>query len=180
MRTLAAVLALMPILVATAADVESRVLTHYIPQDTLEAAVRKEGWTEIPLEVMGGVRKGDVVRIWSGGSIDRGNGDQPGENVNGPAGFEGGLPGTPSDQFALSKEKDHTFALLFKTEGPALQKAAPPGKPLEIKLAKDKDKLWIGFNDERGRYNDNHLGKGRRHEHDPLWVRIEVVRIVVD
>jgi hypothetical protein len=40
--------------------------------------------------------------------------------------------------------------------------------------------LWIGFNDERGRYLDNHLGKGRRHELDPLWVRVEVVRIIVD
>jgi hypothetical protein len=180
MRTIALSLTLALALLASAADVESRVLTHYIPQDTLEAAVRKEGWTEIPLEVMGGVRKGDIVRIWAGGSIDRGNGDQPGENVNGPAGFDHGLPGTPPEQFALSREKDHTFALLFKTEGPAIHKAAPPGKSLEIKLDKDKEKLWLGFNDEKGRYNDNHLGKGRRHEHDPLWVRIEVVRIVVD
>ena len=54
------------------------------------------------------------------------------------------------------------------------------GKPLEITLAKDNEKLWVGFNDEKGRYQDNHLGKGRRHELDPLWVRIEVVRITVD
>jgi hypothetical protein len=58
----------------------------------------------------------------------------------------------------------------------------PPGKRLEIKLTRDKEALSVGFNDGRGRYGDNynHIGKGRRHEHDPLWVRIEVVRIVVD
>jgi hypothetical protein len=69
---------------APAADVESRVLTHYVPQDLLEAAVRKEGWTEVPLAVKGGTRKGDVVRVWAGGSIDRG-GERPGKNVVGPA-----------------------------------------------------------------------------------------------
>src|SRR5438067_11064081 len=69
-----------------AAEVESRQLTHYLPQDFLETAVRTENWTEVPLAVKGGVRKGDVVRIWAGGSIDRGNGEQPGQNVNGPAG----------------------------------------------------------------------------------------------
>src|SRR5262249_15017034 len=84
MRTLAVVLLAAPMLAAAAADVESRVLTHYVPQDTLEAAVRKEGWTEIPLEVMGGVRKGDVVRVWAGGSIHPPNGDQPAHNPNRP------------------------------------------------------------------------------------------------
>jgi hypothetical protein len=158
---------------ARAADVESRVLTHYVPQDVLEAAVRKEGWTEIPLAVKGGVRKGDVVRVWAGGSIDRG-GDVPGANVGGP---EGGGSGAG---LALSAEPGHAYALLFKTEGPGVRKCLPPGKPLEIKLTKDKERLWVGFNDERGRYRDNHLGRGRRHEFDPLWVRIEVVRIVVD
>src|SRR6516164_10601532 len=69
-----------------AAELESRQLTHYVPQDLLEKAVRTEGWTEIPLAVKGGTRKGDVVRIWTGGLIDRGNGDQPGVNVNGPNG----------------------------------------------------------------------------------------------
>src|SRR5262245_50537465 len=63
-----------------AAELESRVLTHYLPQDFLETAIRTEGWTEIPLKVNGGLRKGDVIRIWAGGSIDRGNGDQPGQN----------------------------------------------------------------------------------------------------
>ena len=44
--------------VALSADVESRVLTHYLPQDFLEAAVRTEGWTEVSLKVAGGLRKG--------------------------------------------------------------------------------------------------------------------------
>src|SRR6516164_10059771 len=76
-----------------AADVESRVLTHYVPQDFLEAAVRKEGWTEVPLDLKGGVRKGDTVRIWAGGSIDRGDDPRPGQNTAGPDG-PGGKDGT--------------------------------------------------------------------------------------
>src|SRR5947209_20471910 len=159
-----------------AAEVESRVLTHYVPQDLLEAAVRQEGWTELALAVKGGLRKGDVVRVWAGGSIDRGNGDRPGENVNGPEGLGGG--GGPS--FALAPEPAQAFALLFKAEAGGVRRCLPPGKPLEITLTRDKERLWLGFNDERGRYHDNHLGKGRRHESDPLWVRVEVVRIVVD
>jgi hypothetical protein len=162
---------------ALAADVESRQLTHYVPQDLLEAAVRKEDWTEVPLNLKGGVRKGDVVRVWAGGSIDRGNGDQPGQNTNGP---DGCLVISPQVGFALSAEPAHAFALLFKTEATRPAKCLPPGKPLEIKLTRDKEKLWVGFNDEKGRYQDNHLGKGKRHELDPLWVRIEVVRITVD
>src|SRR6516225_8244562 len=55
---------------AFGAELESRVLTHYVPQDFLETVVRREGWTELTLNVKGGVRKGDVVRIWAGGSID--------------------------------------------------------------------------------------------------------------
>jgi hypothetical protein len=160
------------------ADVESRVLTHYLPQDFLETAVRTESWTQVALDVKGGVRKGDVVRIWAGGSIDRGNGDRPGQNVAGPD----GVASAPLDpqKLALASQPDLGFALLFKTETAGVKKAAPPGKPLEIKLAKDKEQLWIGFNDERGRYHDNHLGRGLRHEFDPAWVRIEVVRIIVD
>jgi hypothetical protein len=69
-----------------AAELESRQLTHYIPQDQLETIVRTEDWTQIPLAVKGGTLKGDTVRVWAGGLIDRGNGDQPGENVNGPDG----------------------------------------------------------------------------------------------
>jgi hypothetical protein len=167
-------------LVAAAADVESRVLTHYVPQDLLETAVRTEGWTEVPLNVKGGVRKGDVVRIWTGGSIDRGNGDFPGENINAPTGPDNGPMPEDLQKLALSPEPAHAFALLFKTEGPEIRKPAPAGQPLEITLTKDKERFWLGFNDEKGRYADNHLGKGRRHELDPLWVRVEVVRMVVD
>jgi hypothetical protein len=157
-----------------AADVESRVLTHYVPQDLLESIVRKEGWTEIKLGVKGGLRKGDTVRIWAGGSIDRG-GERPGENVNGPTGLSGGGP-----TFALSAEPAHAFAVLVKTERGPVRKCLPAGKALEIKLTGDGERVSLGFNDLRGRYHDNHLGKGRRHEHDPLWLRVEVVRIVVD
>jgi hypothetical protein len=162
----------------TAGEVESRQLTHFIPQDFLETAVRTENWTEIPLNVKGGVRMGDVVRIWAGGTIDRGNGEQPGKNVNGPDGFRFPMP--PRPVFALSVEPAHAYALLFKTESSGPTKCLPPGKPLEIRLARDNEKLRIGFNDEKGRYQDNHLGKGLRHELDPLWIRIEVVRIIVD
>jgi hypothetical protein len=163
------------VLTAVAADVESRVLTHYIPQDFLESVVRKEGWTEVKLAVPGGVRKGDVVRIWAGGSIDRG-GERPGETVAGPDGLAKG----GGAMFALSASPAHAFALLLKTESGQVNKCLPPGKALEIKLAKGGERLSIGFNDERSRYHDNRIGKGRRHEYDPLWVRVEVVRIVVD
>jgi hypothetical protein len=179
MRATAVVVVLAVASVVAAAELESRVLTHYVPQDLLETAVRTEGWTEIPLDLKGGVRKGDLVRIWMGGSIDRGNGDHPGDNVNGPGGVE---PGTPVEapKLVLSTDAAEAFAVLVKTESTGPKKPAPPGKPLEIKLTKDKEKLWIGFNDEKGRYTDNHLGKGRHHELDPLWIRIEVVRTIVD
>jgi hypothetical protein len=179
MRRLAAVLWLVFAFGASAAELESRVLTHYVPQDLLETAVRTEGWTEVPLKVAGGPRKGDVVRVWCGGSIDRGNGDRVGENVNGPDGLSG-VSAEAAKKLALSQTAEHAFALLVKTEGNEPRKCAAPGKPLEVKLTKDNEKLWVGFNDERGRYNDNHLGKGRRHELDPLWLRVEVVRIIVD
>jgi hypothetical protein len=165
---------------ASAADVESRVLTHYLPQDLLETAVRTEGWTKLTLDVKGGVRKGDVVRIWSGGSIDRGNGDRPGQNVAGPDGVPAGSAGADVTKLALGQDPALAFALILKTESSGLKKCAAPGKALEIKCTKDKEEIWIGFNDERGRYYDNHLGKGARHELDPAWVRIEVVRIIVD
>src|SRR5438105_876083 len=92
----------------SAADLESRVVTHYVPQDLLEAAVRTENWTEIPLSVAGGVRKGDTVRIWAGGLIDRGNGDQPGENVNGPVGVAG-VSASEVSRLALSPRASHAF-----------------------------------------------------------------------
>ena len=177
---LSAALALFLAVPAFAADVESRQLTHYVPQDALEAAVRKEGWTEVPLAVKGGVRKGDVVRVWAGGSIDRGNGDQPGENVGGPQGIDPKSLGSEKPDFALSAQPAHAFALLVKTDGAGPVACQPPGRPLEIKLTKDGEKLSVGFNDEKGRYQDNHLGRGRRHELDPLWFRVEVVRITVD
>jgi len=158
-----------------AAEVESRQLTHYVPQDALEAAVRKEGWTDVALAVKGGVRKGDVIRVWAGGTIDRG-GEQPGENVGGPEGLAS--PGKAA--FALSAEPAHAYALLFKTDGTVPVACRPPGKPLEIKAVKDNEKFWVGFNDEKGHFADNHLGRGRRHEFDALWVRVEVIRITVD
>jgi hypothetical protein len=165
---------------ATTAEVESRVLTHYLPQDFLETAVRTEKWSELSLKVPGGLRKGDVVRVWAGGLIDRGDGEKPGEAVNGPSGVEtADLPADPS-RLALSTQAADAFAVLFKGETGAPQKCQPPGKPLEIKITKDGERLWLGFNDERGRFLDNHLGRGRRHEFDPLWVRIEVVRTIVD
>lgn len=165
-------------LASFAADVESRVLTTYLAQDTLEKVVRNEGWTEVPLNVAGGIREGDTIRVWAGGLIDRGNGDQPGEHCNGPAGATSDLP--DAQTLALSTDPAHAYAILFKTESPGFHKPAALGKPLEIQAAKANEKLWIGFNDSRGRYIDNHLGKGRRHELDPLWIRIEVVRTVVD
>jgi hypothetical protein len=179
MRRSAFILAACVSSTALAADVESRQLTHYVPQDFLEAAVRKGEWVEVTLDVKGGVRKGDVVRIWAGGSIDRGDGERPGQVVNGPDGLgTAAVAGKP--EWALSPKGEHAFAVLFKTELTEPTKCLPPGKPLEIKLTRDKEKLWVGFNDEKGHFQDNHLGRGRRHELDPLWVRIEVVRITVD
>src|SRR5437773_7056198 len=122
-----------------AAEVESRQLTHYLAQDLLETVVRTEGWTEITLAVKGGVLKGDVVRVWAGGSIDRGNGDQPGENVGGPNGVD--RAAADPQKLALSQQAADAYAVLFKTEGGGLKKCSPPGKPLEIKLTKDNERL---------------------------------------
>jgi hypothetical protein len=164
-------------LTASAADLESRALTHYVPQDLLENIVRKEGWTEITLKPYDGVKKNDIARIWTGGVIDHGNGNQPGVHVTGPD----GVKVTPAEaaKMAMSPQPDLAYALLFKTEDGVLHKPVP-GKPLEIRLTKAGAKLWMAFNDQRGRYTDNHLGKGRRYELDPLWVRVEVIRIIVD
>ena len=52
MRTTPITVILVLILPASAAELESRVLTHYIPQDVLDAAVRTERWTEIPSEFL--------------------------------------------------------------------------------------------------------------------------------
>jgi hypothetical protein len=159
-------------------DVESRVLTHYLPQDFLEAVVRKDGWTEVKLEVKGGVLKADKLRIWAGGSIDRGNGQPPGKNADGPAGIS--LKGKVLLGLELSPKVEHAYALLFKTTSHGPSRCAAPGKVLEIPIKADGEKLWVGFNDERGCFLDNHIGRGPRHALDPLWVRIEVVRIIVD
>jgi hypothetical protein len=164
----------------TAAEVESRVLTHYLPQDFLETAVRTEKWNELSLKVPGGLRKGDVVRVWAGGVIDRGDGEKPGEAVNGPAGMEPAVAAVDPGRLALSARAEDAFAVMLKGESGGPQKCRPPGKPLEVKITKDGERLWLGFNDERGRFLDNHLGRGRRHELDPLWVRVEVVRVIVD
>lgn len=163
-----------------AADLESRALTHYLPQNDLEAIVRKEGWTEIVLKPYGGVRKGDVARIWAGGVVDRGGGDFPGQVADGPMGVDGSKLAVQPGPLALSADVKHAYAVLFKTEDGVARPGPVAGKPLEMPLTKEGARLWIGFNDEKGRFNDNHLGKGRRHESDPLWVRIEVIRVVVD
>ncbi|HEY7308361.1 MAG TPA: hypothetical protein VH643_03260 [Gemmataceae bacterium] len=178
MRCAALLLSLLLVFAVSAAEVESRLLTHYVPQDLLETTVRTEKWSEVPLAVKGGLRKGDVVRIWAGGLIDRGDGETPGQKVNGPAGAP--ADPVPGGNLALAPDTELAYALLFKSETSGPKKCLAAGKPLEIKLGKDGERLWVGFNDERGRYLDNHLGKGRRHEFDPLWVRIEVVRIVID
>jgi hypothetical protein len=180
MRGTVCVLALGACGVALAGDVESRQLTHYVPQDVLESVVRKEGWTEVPLAVKGGVLRDDVVRVWAGGLIDRGGADNPGQNASGPAGPGPTAPEFAGPAFALSPEPAHAWSLLVKTDSAAPAKCLPAGKPLEVKFGKDGEKVWLGFNDGKGRYQDNHLGRGRRHELDPLWVRIEVIRITVD
>ncbi len=180
MRTLAIVVVLGLCLTGRGDELESRALTHYLPQDLLESIVRKEAWTEIVLKPYNGVRKGDMARIWSGGMIDHGNGTQPGVNVAGPAGPPTKVEPEKVSRMALTQNPDHAFALLFKTEDGKVHKCQRPGKPLQIPLSKDGARIWIGFNDLKGQYNDNHLGKGRRYELEPLWVRIEVIRIIVD
>src|SRR5271166_1302745 len=112
-----------------AADVESRALTHYVPQDLLEEAVRKEGWTEIVLKPYNGVRKGDVARIWAGGMIDRG-GEQPGKDAAGPSGPDRKTtPGTLGP-LALAPDPGLAYALLFKTDDGVPHRCNVPGKPL--------------------------------------------------
>jgi hypothetical protein len=179
MRIITLSLGMVWVINVSAAELESRVLTHYVPQDFLETAIRTEAWTEVPINLKGGVRKGDVIRIWTGGSIDRGNGDQPSQYVAGPEG-EASRQTAANQKAALSSQPEHAYALLFKTDSSGIKKCAAPGKPLEISLTKDKEKLFVGFNDDKGRFYDNHLGKGRRHELDPLWMRIEIVRTIVD
>src|SRR5438094_2755132 len=113
MRISAAVFALFSAFLAMADELESRVLTHYVPQDFLEIMVRTENWTEIPLNLKGGIRKGDVVRIWAGGCIDRGDSDQPGINVCYPSGPAEAVSPVDSGQMALAKETTFSFAILW-------------------------------------------------------------------
>jgi hypothetical protein len=168
------------VLTSRGAELESRALTHYVPQDLLETIIRKESWTEIVLKPYDGVRKGDIARIWSGGMIDYCNGTQPGVNVAAPSGPAGKVSADDAARMALSPEAGQAYSLLFKTEDGKIHKCLPMGKPLQIPLTKDGARLWVGFNDLRGQYADNHLGQGRRYERDPAWVRIEVIRIIVD
>src|SRR5262245_45216780 len=129
MRSLCCVVVLWLVFVASAAEMESRALTHYVPQDLLESIVRKEGWTEIVLKPYNGVRKGDKARIWAGGLIDRGGG-QPGAVVAGPAGPDA-KPTVDGAKFALSSDPAHAYAILLKTDDGKLHKCVAPGKPLE-------------------------------------------------
>src|SRR5580693_4405591 len=110
MRRLTIATCLLCVWSACAADVESRQLTHYLPQDSLEMIVRTEGWTEVALDVKGGVRKGDMVRVWAGGVIDRGGGEQPGVNSNGPNGLNPAVFDSAKPDFALSPKLDHAYA----------------------------------------------------------------------
>src|SRR5437870_4437029 len=129
-----------------AADLESRALTTYLPQDMLETVVRKEGWTEVALKPYGGVKKGDIVRIWAGGMVDRG-GDQPGQNVAGPAGLRAGSLTLDPGRLALASNPGQAYALLFKTDNEVPHACQVPGKALEIPLPKEGARLWLGFND---------------------------------
>src|SRR5437762_3758687 len=113
MRWFLSILLLMPLAVH-AADLESRALTTYLPQDMLESLVRKEGWLELTLKPYGGIRKGDILRVWAGGVIDRGNGTAPGQNVAGPTGLEAKEMGVNPTNLSLSTNPSHACAILFK------------------------------------------------------------------
>src|SRR6266849_2339672 len=114
MRIITLAMTVVLVMNISAADLESRVLTHYVPQDFLETAVRTEGWTELKLNVKGGLRKGDVVRIWSGGNIDYGNGDQPGQNLSGPSGRAQPVQPLEMQRFALATDPALAYAVLVK------------------------------------------------------------------
>src|SRR5436190_18927182 len=130
-------------LTASAADLESRALTTYLPQDTLEALVRKEGWLELTLKPYGGIRKGDILRVWAGGLIDRGNGDGPGQNVAGPTGLDAKTMGVDPANLPLSTNPAHACAILFKTDDGVPHPCNVPGKPLQVRLTKEGAKVWI-------------------------------------
>jgi hypothetical protein len=163
-------------LLVQGAEIESRALTQYLAQDFLEEIVRKEGWTEIVLKPYGGIRKGDIVRIWSGGVVDYNNSNVPGEQFAAPC----GIAGNNMEKFSLSADSKKAYALLFKSDEAVPYACNVAGKPLEVRMTKEGARVWLGYNDQKGQFHDNHLGRGRRHELDPLWVRVEVIRIVVD
>src|SRR6266849_2159359 len=106
MRIITLAMTVVLVMNISAAELESRVLTHYIPQDFLETAVRTEGWTEVAINLKGGLVKGDTIRIWAGGSIDRGNGDQPSQYVAGPEG-ESSRQSAGDLKGALSSQPEH-------------------------------------------------------------------------
>src|SRR5262245_48755267 len=114
MRCLALAALSIMTLSAGAADLESRALTTYVAQDTLEGLVRKEGWLELTLKPYGGVRKGDILRVWAGGVIDRGNGDAPGQNFAAPTGSDARKIGISPANLSLSTNPGHACAILFK------------------------------------------------------------------
>src|SRR5947209_18714372 len=130
MRTTGIALLLLCATAAPAAEVESIVWRHYLPQDFLESVVRSEKWLPLPLDLPGGVRKGDVVRIWAGGSIDWGNADQPGLNASAPEG-PAGTPALGARQLALAPDLGHALAILIKSER-GLHKCSPAGKALAV------------------------------------------------
>src|ERR1700720_2435590 len=115
MRWLLSLVLLLPV-AAGAADLESRALTTYLPQDTLENLVRKEGWLQLTLKPYGGIRKGDILRVWAGGVIDRGNANSPGQNVAGPTGLDAKTMGADPANLSLSTNPGHACAILFKTD----------------------------------------------------------------
>jgi len=168
---------------ARAAEVESRVLTHFLPQDFLENQVlRSDKCVAVDLSgLKGGIKAGDMVHIWVGGSIDWGNAHRPGLNITRPWGESlAQSTQTSGSDWAIAADPEFAHALVFKTETGSASRCFPEGKALSLKMTKDNEKLFIAFNDRKGCYADNHSGRGRDHVLDPLWVRVDVVRIVVD
>ena len=104
---------------------------------------------------------------------------KPGLNVNGPEGMPASA-GPGSSPRSDGGTRDGLRSALQDRNVRREEVLCRQANRWKSSSTKDGERLWIGFNDERGQYLDNHLGKGRRHELDPLWVRIEVVRIVVD
>ena len=168
-------------LTLSAAEMESRAQTHYVPQDLLQTIVRKEGWTEITLKPYNGVRKGDVVRVWAGGVIDRGGGDAPGINVCGPTG--GAVHrhgGRRREVVALAPIPSTPFRSCSRPRTKSPTPAKRPANPCKSRSRRTAPACGSASTTKKGAFMDNHLGKGRRHELDPAWVRIEVIRIIVD